>query len=54
MRQAAIVAGRLRAVMRAQRLVAARLILSRVVVKVAESSRQAVAAMPQWVWAERP
>jgi hypothetical protein len=35
-RQAAIVAGRLHAVMRAERLVAARLILPRVVVKIAE------------------
>ena len=45
--QATIVAGRQHAVMRGQRLVAARLILPRVVVEIAEGSRQAVAAMLQ-------
>ncbi len=53
-RQAPIVAGRLHAVMRAQRFVAARLIMPRVIVKVAERSRQAVAAMLQRGPAERP
>src|SRR6266568_2791734 len=53
-RHAAIVAGRLHAVMRAQRLVAARLILPRVVVEIAEGGRQAVAAMLQGSAAERP
>ncbi len=53
-RHAAIVAGRLHAVMRAQRLVAARLILPRVVVEIAEGGRQAVAAMLQRGAAERP
>ncbi len=54
MRDAAIVAGRLHAVMRAQRLVATRLILPRVVVEIAEGGRQAVAAMLQGSPAERP
>jgi hypothetical protein len=40
--------------MRAQRLVAARLILPRVVVEIAEGSREAVAAMLQGSAAERP
>ena len=53
-RQASIVAGRLRAVMRAQRLVATRLILPRVVIEIAEGSRQAIAAMLQRGAAERP
>ena len=53
-RHAAIVAGRLHAVMGAQRLVAARLILPRVVVEIAESGRQAVAAMLYRCTAERP
>src|ERR1700737_1977514 len=53
-RYAAIVAGRLHAVMRAQRLVAPRLILPRVVVEIAEGGRQAVAAMLQGSAAERP
>jgi hypothetical protein len=53
-RQAPIVAGRLHAVMRAQCLVAARLILPRVVVEIAEGGRQAVAAMLQGSAAERP
>src|SRR3981189_459902 len=53
-RDAPIIAGRLHAVMRAQRLVAARLILPRVVVEIAESGRQAVAAMLQGSAAERP
>src|ERR1700737_869380 len=53
-RYAAIVAGRLHAVMRAQRLVAARLILPGVVVEIAEGGRQAVAAMLQRRAAERP
>jgi hypothetical protein len=51
---AAIVAGGLHAVMRAQRLVAERLILPRVVVEIAEGGRQAVAAMLQRRAAERP
>ena len=53
-RHAAIVAGRLHAVMRAQRLVATRLILPRVVIEIAEGGRQAVAAMLQRGAAERP
>ena len=53
-RHAAIVAGRLHAVMGAQRLVAARQILPRVVVEIAEGRRQAVAAMLQRGAAERP
>src|SRR5439155_21369884 len=53
-RHAAIVAGRLHAVMRAQRLVAARLILPRVVIEIAEGGGQAVAAMLQRGAAERP
>jgi len=52
--QAPIVAGRLHAVMRAQGLVPARLILPCVVVEIAEGSRQAVAAMLQRGPAERP
>ena len=40
--------------MRAQRLVAARLILPRVVVEIAKGGRQAVAAMLQGNTAERP
>src|SRR5258705_1626254 len=51
---ASIVAGRLHAVMRAQRLVVPRLILPRVVVEIAEGGRQAVAAMLQGSAAERP
>src|SRR4051794_29475202 len=53
-RHAAIVAGRLHAVMGAQRLVAARLILPRIVVEIAEGGRQAIAAMLQRCAAERP
>ena len=53
-RDAAIVARRLHAVMAAQRLVAARLILPRIVVEIAEGGRQAVAAMLQRRAAERP
>src|SRR6202030_3660839 len=53
-RQAPIVAGRQHAVMRAQRLVAPGLILPRVVVKIAEGSRETVAAMLQRGPAERP
>src|SRR5437660_12732315 len=53
-RYASIVAGRLHAVMRAQRLVAPRMILPRVVVELAEGGRQAVAEMPQGSAAERP
>src|SRR5271168_940797 len=53
-RYASIVAGRLHAVMRAQRRIATRLILPRVVIEIAESGRQAVAAMLQWGAAERP
>jgi hypothetical protein len=49
-----VVAGRLHAIIRAQRLVPARLILPRVVVEIAESGRQAVAAMLQRGSAERP
>src|SRR6202035_5759634 len=51
---AAIVAGRLHAVMRTQRLVAARLVLPGVVVEIAKGGRQAVAAMLQRCPAERP
>src|SRR6516164_4072233 len=54
MRQAPIVAGRLHAVMRAQCLIASRLILPRAVVEIAEGSREAVAAMLQRRAAERP
>ncbi len=54
MRHAAIVAGRLHAVMGAQCLVSARLILPCVGVEIAEGGRQAVAAMLQWGPAERP
>ena len=53
-RHAAVVAGRLHAVMRAQRLIAAGLILPRVVGEIAEGGRQAVAAMLQGSPAERP
>src|SRR5438045_8432226 len=53
-RQAPIVAGRLHAVMSAQRLVAWRLVLPRVIVEIAEDSRQAVAAVLQRSLAERP
>ena len=53
-RYAAIVAGQLHAVMRAQRLVATREILPRVTIEVAEGGRQAVAAMLQGSAAERP
>src|SRR5260370_17851788 len=45
MRYASIVAGRLHAIMRAQRLVAARLTLPRVVVEIAEGGRQTVPAL---------
>src|SRR6516164_9551379 len=54
MRQPPIVAGRLHAVMRAQCLIASRLILPRAVVEIAEGSREAVAAMLQRRAAERP
>ncbi len=54
MRQSAIVAGRLHAVMGAQRLVTAGLILARLLVEIAESGRQAVAAMLQRCSAEPP
>ena len=54
MRQAPIVAGRLHAIMGAQCLVAARLILPCVGVEIAEGSRQAVAAMLQGSASERP
>ena len=53
-RHAAIVAGRLHAVMRAQRLIAARLILPCVVLEIAEGGGQAVAAMLQGRLPERP
>jgi len=53
-RQAPIVAGRLHAVMRAQRLVAPGLILPCVGIEIAEGSREAVAAMLQRGAAERP
>src|SRR3954452_2889505 len=53
-RQAPIVAGRLHAVMSAQRLVAPRLILPRVIVEIAERGRQTVAAVLQRSLAERP
>src|SRR5713226_9931157 len=53
-RYASIVAGRLHAVMSAQRLVAACLILPCVVVEIAEGGGQAVAAMLQRGAAERP
>ena len=53
-RQATIVAGWLHAIMGAQCLVAARLILPCVGVEIAEGSRQAVAAMLQRGPAERP
>src|SRR6202022_415737 len=53
-RYATIVARRLHAGMRAQRLVAPRLILPRVVVEVAEGGGQAVAAMLQRGAAECP
>ena len=53
-RHASIVAGRLHAVMRAQRLVATRLILPRVIIKIAEGGGQAVAAMLRRGAAERP
>jgi len=53
-RHAAVVAGRFHAVMRAQRLVAAGLILPRVVVEIAEGGRQAIAAMLHGSAAERP
>src|SRR5438045_5550196 len=53
-RQAPIVAGRLHAVMSAQRLVASRLVLPRVIVEIAEGSRQTVAAVLQRGLAERP
>ena len=46
-RQASIVAGRLRAVMRAQRLVATHLILPRVFIRIAKGGGQAIAAMLQ-------
>src|SRR6201995_5122337 len=48
MRQAPIVAGRLHAVMRAQCLVAPRLILSCVGVEIAEGGRETVASVVQW------
>ncbi len=54
MRQAPIVAGRLHAVMRAQCLVAPRLILPCVGVEIAEGGRETVAAMLQRGSAERP
>src|SRR5215813_1085047 len=54
MRQTPIVAGRLHAVMRAQRLVAARLVLARFGVKIAEGRRETVAAMLQRGSTERP
>src|SRR5580704_13516235 len=54
MRYASIVAGRLHAVMRAQRLIATRLILPCVVIEIAEGGGQAVAAMLQRGAAERP
>src|SRR5215469_15658284 len=53
-RYPSIVAGRLHAVMPAQRLVAIRLILPRVVIEIAEGGGQAVAAMLQRGAAERP
>src|SRR6516162_10059167 len=53
-RQTAIVAGRLHAVMRAQRLVAPRLILPGIAVEIAEGRRETVAAMLQRRPAERP
>src|SRR5262245_26673695 len=53
-RQTPIVAGRLHAVMGAQRLVAPRLILTCVGVEIAEGSRETVAAMLQRRPAERP
>src|SRR5579862_847873 len=46
-RQAAIIAGRLHAVMGAQRLIAAGLVLPGVLVEIAEGGRQAVAAVLQ-------
>src|ERR1041385_9135808 len=52
--QATIVAGRLHAVMGAQRLVPAGLVLLCVVVEIAEGGRQAVAAVLQGGTAERP
>src|SRR5215469_17116479 len=52
--QAPIVAGRLHAVMRAQCVVAPRLILPRAVVEIAEGSRETVAAMLKRRSAERP
>src|SRR6202051_4586179 len=54
MRYASIVAGRLHAVMRAQRLIATRLILPCVVIEIAEGGGQVVAAMVQRGTAERP
>ena len=53
-RQATIVAGRFHAVMGAQRLVAARLILLCVLVEIAEGGRQAVAAVLLRHTAQRP
>src|ERR1700730_7230016 len=53
-RYASIVAGRLHAVMRAQRLVATRLILPRVVIEIAEGGGQVVAAMLRRGAAECP
>src|SRR4051794_6327933 len=52
-RHAAIVAGRLHAVMNTQSLIAARLILPRIVVEITECRRQAAAAMQQQGAAER-
>ena len=54
MRQAPIVAGRLHAIMGAQRLIAPRLILLGLRVEIAEGGRETVAAMLQWGSAERP
>lgn len=53
-RHTAVVASWLHAVMRAQRLIAAGLIVPRIVVEIAEGGRQAVAAMLQGSAAERP
>src|SRR5580704_8526843 len=53
-RYASIVAGRLHAVMSAQRFVATRLILPGVVIEIAEGGGQAVASMLQRGAAERP
>jgi hypothetical protein len=53
-RDTAVVAGRFHAVVRAQRIVSAGQVLARVVVKIAERRRQAIAAMLARYAAERP